>query len=132
MNDGDEIVPKEQSLFPLTAQDILEGAFDNLDERQARDVSKKAADEALRLEVQKRAAQQRSGSAQEEIRNVIDNANLLDQRGGDYQIDSTFETATGTTNVKIAKSRSVTMIVIITIAGLLLLAILMAVVLTRS
>lgn len=40
------------------------------------------------------------------MRNVIENANLLDRRGGDFKINSTFETASGTTNVEIQKSKS--------------------------
>ena len=33
-------------------------------------------------------------------------ANLLDEKVGDYKINSTFETATGTTNVEIRKSKT--------------------------
>jgi hypothetical protein len=105
-DDDDELVPQKQSLFPVTAEDIVDNALQNLDENQAREVSKKAADEIVRLAVEKRKAEYRTDRAQEEMRNLIDNANLLDQRVGDYKINSTFETATGTTSVEIKKSRA--------------------------
>jgi hypothetical protein len=119
-DDSEDLVPTGQPLFPLKAEDIIDNAFQNLDPRQAREVSKKAADEALRLEVERRKASQRTDSAQQEIRNVIENADLLDQRGGDYKIDSTFETASGTTTVQITRAKSITVMAIAAVAGILL------------
>lgn len=105
-DDKNELVPKKQSLFPLSAEDIVDNALQNLDEAQARRVTEKAADEVVRLAVEKRKAEYRNSAAQEEMNNLIHNANLLDQRVGDYKINSTFETASGTTNVEIRKSKS--------------------------
>jgi len=99
-----ELVPKKQTLFPLSAEDIVDNALQNLDETQARRVTEKAADEVVRLAVEKRKAEYRNSAAQEEMHNLINNANLLDQRVGDYKITSTFETASGTTNVEIRKA----------------------------
>ena len=91
-NEKDELaVPKKQSLFPISAEDIVDNALQALDERQAREVTKKAADEVVRIAIEKRKAEYRNNAAQEEMRNLIDNANLLDQRGGGYKINSTFE-----------------------------------------
>ena len=99
-----ELVPKKQSLFPVTPDDIVDNALQNLDEKQARQVTQKAADEVVRIAIEKRLAEYRNDSAREEMRNVVENANLLDERGGDYKINSTFETASGTTNVEIQSS----------------------------
>ncbi|PYS98654.1 MAG: hypothetical protein DMF63_14785 [Acidobacteria bacterium] len=99
-----ELIPKKQSLFPVSADDIVDNALQSLDETQARRVTEKAADEIVRLAVEKRKAEYRNSAAQEEMRNLINNANLLDQQVSDYKIDSTFETASGTTNVEIRKS----------------------------
>jgi hypothetical protein len=99
-----ELVPKKQSLFPITPEDIVDNALQSLNETQARRVTEKAADEIVRLAVEKRKAEYRNTAAQEEMQNLINNANLLDQRVGDYKINSTFETASGTTNVEIRKS----------------------------
>ena len=121
-DEGEELAPKEQSLFPLKAEDILENAFQNLDPSQAKAVSKKAADELVRLEVEKRLAEHRSESARDEIRNVIESANMLDQRGGDYKISSSFETATGTTNVEINRSKTSSTLILVVIAGVVFLA----------
>lgn len=107
MDDNDEdLVPQKQSLFPVSADDIVDNALQSLDESQAREVTKKAADELVRIAVEKRKAEYRTDAAQQEMTNLINNANLLDQKVGDYQINSTFETATGTTSVQIKKSRS--------------------------
>ena len=105
-DDNEDLVPQKQSLFPVSADDIVDNALQSLDESQAREVTKKAADELVRIAVEKRKAEYRTDAAQEEMRNLINNANLLDQKVGDYQINSTFETATGTTSVEIKKSRS--------------------------
>jgi hypothetical protein len=103
-DEKDELVPQKQSLFGLSADDVLDSALQNLDERQAADVTKKAAEEVVRVAVERRRAEHRADAARDEMRALVENANLLDRRGGDYQIDSSFETATGTTKVQIRKS----------------------------
>ncbi len=110
-DEKEELVQRKQSLFGLSADDVLDNALQNLDERQAADVTKKAAEEVVRIAVEKRRAEHRSDAARDEMRALVDNANLLDRRGGDYQIDSAFETATGTTKVQIRKSRTTTLVV---------------------
>lgn len=117
MNDeNDDLVPQKQSLFPLSADDIVDNALQNLDEKQAREVTQKAADEVVRIAVEKRKAEYRSDRAQEEMRNLINNANLLDDKVGDYKINSTFETATGTTSVEIKKSKTNFTLIIVGLA----------------
>ena len=121
-DNNDDLIPQKQSLFPVSAEDIVDNALQNLDEKQAKEVTKKAADELVRIAVEKRKAEYRSDRAQDEMRNLINNANLLDERVSDYKINSTFETATGTTSVEIKKSRSNTIILISAIAIFVLLA----------
>ncbi|MBK9162948.1 MAG: hypothetical protein IPM21_03415 [Acidobacteria bacterium] len=99
-----EVVPKKQSLFPVSAEDIVDNALHNLDEGQAKRVTEKAADEIVRLAVEKRKAEYRNAAAHEEMNNLVRNARLLEQQVGDFKINSTFETASGTTNVEIKKS----------------------------
>ncbi|MBX3244138.1 MAG: hypothetical protein KF685_06745 [Acidobacteria bacterium] len=122
---GLEPIPKKQSLFPLSGEDIVDSALQNLDETQARRVTEKAADEIVRLAVEKRKAEYRNTAAQDEMRNLINNANILDQTVGDYKINSTFETASGTTNVEI-KRASTTPVSIIMVVGIVLLTIVLA------
>ena len=119
------LAPQKQSLFGLSADDVLDNALQNLDERQAADVTKKAAEEVVRVAVEKRRAEHRADAARDEMRALIDNANLLERRGGDYQIDSSFETATGTTKVQIRKSATTRLILA---AAFVLAALLLAVV----
>lgn len=104
-DEKNEIAPRKQSLFPVSAEDIVDSALQNLDEEQARQVTRKAAEEVVKIAVEKRKAEYRHNAAQEEMRNLIENANLLENRGGDYKINSTFETASGTTNVEIRKAK---------------------------
>jgi hypothetical protein len=129
-DDNNELIPQKQSLFPVTAEDIVDNALQSLDEQQAREVTKKAADEIVRIAVEKRKAEYRSDRAQEEMRNLISNANLLDQKVGDYKINSTFETATGTTSVEIKKSKST--FTLIAVGIVLFVILLLAFFLTRS
>ena len=124
-DESTELAPKKQSLFPVSAEDIVDNALQNLDEAQARRVTEKAADEIVRLAVEKRKAEYRNSAAQEEMHNLINNANLLDNKVGDYKINSTFETASGTTNVEIRKSAFSTLHLIL-IAGIVLIAVLAA------
>jgi hypothetical protein len=125
-DEKDELVPQKQSLFGLSADDVLDNALHNLDERQAADVTKKAAEEVVRIAVEKRRAEHRADAARDEMRALVENANLLDRRGGDYRIDSSFETATGTTKVEIRKSATTRLIVA---AAFVLAALLLAVIL---
>jgi hypothetical protein len=122
------LIPQKQSLFPLTADDIVDNALQSLDEQQAREVTKKAADEVVRIAVEKRKAEYRSDRAQEEMRNLINNANLLDDKVDDYKINSTFETATGTTSVEIKKSKTNTTLVIVGVVLIVLLTLLLVLV----
>src|SRR5215213_6589607 len=124
-DEKEELVPQKQSLFGLSADDVLDNALQNLDERQAADVTKKAAEEVVRVAVEKRRAEHRADAARGEMRALIDNANLLDRRGGDYQINSSFETATGTTEVQIRKSNTTTLVLVVAfVLAALLLAVL--------
>lgn len=125
-NEKKEIVPKKQTLFPLSPDDIVDNALQNLDDSQARRVTEKAADEIVRIAVEKRKAEYRNSAAQEEMRNLINNANLLDKSVDEYKINSTFETASGTTNVEIRKSKLTTANIILIAAGLLI-AVLLAI-----
>lgn len=122
-DDNTEIVPKKQSLFPISPEDIVDNALQNLDESQARRVTEKAADEVVRLAVEKRKAEYRATAARDEMHNLINNARLLDERVSDYRINSTFETASGTTNVEIKKS-SIKSVHLALIAGLVILILL--------
>ena len=124
-DDNEDLVPQKQSLFPVSADDIVDNALQSLDEGQAREVTRKAADEVVKIAVEKRKAEYRSATAQDEMRNLISNANLLDQKVGDYKIKSTFETATGTTSVEIKKSKSTLYIVAAAVFLLLLLILLL-------
>lgn len=132
-NESEELVPQKKSLFPLSPDDIVDNALQNLDEKQVADVTKKVADEVVRIAVEKRKAEYRNNAAQDEMHNLINNANLLDERVGDYKINSTFETASGTTNVEIRKSKLAPFnLIIIAAAGLIVVILLLVFLLLRT
>lgn len=104
-NEEKDLMPrKPASLFPVTAEDIVDNALQNLDEKQAAEVTRKAADEIVRIAIQKRTAEHKNAAAQDEMSNLINNADLLDGKVSNYKINSTFETASGTTSVEIKKT----------------------------
>lgn len=103
--ENNKLVPKKQTLFPITPDDIVDNALRNLDEDQARQAMEKAADEMVDIAIEKRRAQYRNSAAREEMRNVVENANILDQTVSKYKINSTFETASGTTSVEIENTK---------------------------
>ena len=127
-----EIEPKRQTLFPLTPDDIVDNALQNLDEKQARQVTQKAADEIVRMAVEKRKAEYKTSAAQEEMHNLIKNADLLDKSVSNYKINSTFETASGTTNVEIRKSKLTSTNIIAVIIALSVLLLLIVFLVTRN
>jgi len=131
-DENKDLVPKKQTLFPLTPDDIVDNALQNLDENQARRVTQKAADEMVRIAVDKRKAEYKNSAAQEEMRNLINNANLLDKSVDDYKINSTIETASGTTSVEIRKSKFTTKNIIAIALGLAVLILLAFFLLTRN
>ena len=125
-NNNDLVPKKPQSMFAVSADDIVDNALANLDEAQARRVTEKAADEVVRLAVEKRKAEYRTAAAHDEMTNLINNANLLQENVSDFKITSTFETASGTTNVEIRKS-SPPMLYIAVGAGILVVLLLIAI-----
>jgi hypothetical protein len=123
--DGEgELIPQKQSLFPLSPDDIIDNALESLDEKQAAEITKKVADEIVRVAIEKRKAEYRNSAAQEEMGNLINNANLLDASVGDYKIKSTFETASGTTNVEISKTKNNSTYILIA-AGLIVITVIL-------
>ena len=131
-DEGTDLVPKkQQSMFAVSAEDIVDNALANLDEAQARRVTEKAADEIVRLAVEKRKAEYRTAAAHDEMNNLINNANLLEENVSDYKITSTFETASGTTNVEIKKSTPTMLYIAVGAGVLVVVLILTAIVLSR-
>ncbi len=126
-DENNEIAPRKQSLFSLTPNDIVDNALQNLDEKQVREVTQKAADEVVQIAIEKRRAEYRNNAAREEMQNVVENANILDQTVSEYKINSTFETASGTTSVEIknSKSKNQTLIIAVVFVFLMMIAVIL-------
>ena len=127
-----DIVPQKKSLFPLSPDDIIDNALHNLDEKQAAEVTRKVADEVVRIAVEKRKAEYRNNAAQEEMSNLINNSNLLNEQVGDYKINSTFETASGMTSVEIRKPKITSQNMFIIAAGLIAVILLLVFLILRN
>lgn len=127
-----DIVPQKKSLFPLSPDDIIDNALQNLDEKQAAEVTRKVADEVVRIAVEKRKAEYRNTASQEEMQHLINNVNLLNEQVGDYKINSTFETASGTTNIEIRKSKFTPVNIIAITVGLSAIILLLVFLLWRN
>ena len=94
-------------------------------------MTEKATDVIVRIAVKKLKAEHRTAFAQDEMRSLINNANLLDKSVSDYKINSTIETASGTTNVEIRKSKMSNFNILAIIIGVVILLILILFFLTK-
>ena len=114
--------PNTESLFRPTAEELLDNSLENLDEAQARALSKMAAEESVRIAAQKKVSEVKYENARKDIERFIEDANMLDKASGvrDYKMSGTFEGASGTTNIQVSRQRSKTAIVIAVVVGLIL------------
>lgn len=122
MSDDNNVIPKNQSLFKPTIDDVLTNALANLDEQQAKSLHHQAAQEALKLSVNKQHSLQKNENASQSMRDFIHRANELDKgsMGRDYSMQGTYEGASGTTQVTISKQTNMTTIVIMVVIGIIL------------
>lgn len=96
----DKIMPKPQSLFRPTPEDVLNNALENLDQKEAKEINKQAAQEFLKLAVSSKEKSQKVDNAKQDIGNLIDNATKLDRLNTkEYTIQGTYEGASGSTSI---------------------------------
>jgi hypothetical protein len=121
-DNGAELVRQnDSSLFKPTAEDIFDDVFTELDPDQAAQVKAIAAEEAMRLVVEKKRGEIIYANASRDIANFVNNADLMDDRKKDYQMTGEFEGASGTTKIQVGRSWSKTLVVGSLIGILLLL-----------
>lgn len=112
-----------QSLFRPSVSDIMDNALGNLDEQQVRNVSEQATREALRLEVERRQAQNRFENASKDMSNFIDNADLMDRRNRDFEMRGEYETASGKTSIRVSRQKTQTTVIVAVVVFIALLLI---------
>ena len=104
---------QDHSLFRPSVSDIMDNALVNLDEKQVRDVSEQATREALRLEVERRQAENRFENSSKDISNFIDNANLMEKRNRDFEMKGEYESASGMTSIRVSRQKTQTTLIVV-------------------
>jgi hypothetical protein len=112
-DDKVSLAPKNQSLFRPTARDVLDNAFAELDEQQAKSIKEKAAQEALQIEIDRARTGIKFDNASREMDNFIHNAQTLDQSVQEYDLRSTIESASGTTQVHVRRNKTQTRTILV-------------------
>lgn len=116
--------PREEgkSLERQTPSGLLQNALLNLDKEQVKKLSETAAEHALNLELDKVRAERRFENASRDMDSFIDQSSRLERsQASDYSMQAEFESASGRTNVKVAKQSSrVTLAIAVIVAVLLL------------
>ena len=112
-DDKVKIAPKNQSLFNPTARDVLDNAIAELDEHQAKSIKEKAAQEALQIEIDRARTEIKFDNADREMNNLIHNAHVLDQSVQEYDLRSTIQSASGTTQIHVRRNKTQTQIILV-------------------
>jgi hypothetical protein len=98
--------PPEEPLTVGSTGNLLEDAIKNLTPEQRRQISKKATEEALRLQVAAHEAEKRHDHASRDVEEFIDNVHRLDTRASDhttFEAQGEFRGASGVTSVKVKR-----------------------------
>lgn len=110
MSEQDKSKEKNSSLIrknktdDVTPQKIFENAMSSLSEEELSELKKKAAEEAMKLEIERRQKSDKYLMAKEEMRDFSENFDRMSQtKGGklkSVKIEQEFETATGRAQIK--------------------------------
>lgn len=125
-DDANALTPREKSLFKPTIEDSFDSAVSNLDEKQVKEISEQIAKETIRLEVKKRESAQRYVNASNDMDKFIENADRLENRNRDFNMKSTFESASGTTHIEVSRKRTQTIVIVAVVLAVILLILYMA------
>ena len=109
-----------------STENLLNSALQNLTPEQLQQVSLKATEEALNLQVEAARADQRFSNTSREIDQLVDNARRLDANTSNFKISGNYQSASGTTNVEVGKDKSRQWIILAIILGAILILVLMS------
>jgi len=110
-----ELVPEEELQTALVEQQkrgsLLNLALDELSNKQKRQLTQNILNERIRLDVSQAEADQRFGNSTRDMGNTIRAVNSLEQSSkSDYEVKSSFETASGTTDIHVKKNNNTVII----------------------
>jgi hypothetical protein len=89
------------------------------------EVSKRATEEAITLQVEAARADQRFANSTRDMNEFVDRVKALDQMEGEYSETSTFNTASGTTTVNVRKNSTRTLLIVVAALAVLVLLLIM-------
>ena len=124
---GKELVTREQMQSALTLQQsrgsLLNIALDDLTEQQKKQLTQSVLDARLGLDISQAEADQRFGNSTRDMGNTIKAVNSLEQSSkSDYEVKSTFKTASGTTDIHVKKNNNTVIIIVAIVIGVVVLA----------
>jgi hypothetical protein len=120
-----ELVPRDQLQKALALQqsrgNLLNLTLDDLSENQKIELRKKILEEQIGLDVSQAKAEQRFHNSTRDMASTVQAVRNLEQSSkSDYEVRSTFETASGNTNITVKKSNSTVIIVVAIVIGIVL------------
>lgn len=123
---GKELVTKEEIQSALTLQQsrgsLLDIAIDDLSEQQKKQLTKSVLDARLGLDVSQAEADQRFGNSTRDMGNTIQAVNSLEHSSkSDYDVKSSFKTASGTTDIHVKKNNNTVVIIVAIVIGVIVL-----------
>ena len=121
-----ELVPKEELQAALVKQqqrgNLLNLALDDLTEQEKQQLKEQVIKERLRLDVSQADADQRFENSTRDMANTIRAVSSLEQSSkGDYEVKSSFETASGRTDIHVKKRTNIMIIVVAIVIGIIIL-----------
>ena len=128
-SDRHALVRREDLDAALSAQqrqgNLLDLTLEKLDTKQQALILAEAAKAKLRLDVSRKEADQRFFDSTRDMATTVRAVEALEKStGSDYEIRSTFETASGTTDLKVKKSNNLLIVVIAIVLGVVVIALL--------
>jgi hypothetical protein len=124
-NENDKLLPQVRSGGELikrpTTGSLLNTSLEKLPEEQQRKFADKVADAKLELGISAEKAEQLHYDSSREMAKTIRAAEALERTvGSDYEIKSTFDTASGRTDIRIKKNNNTVIIVIAVVIGIII------------
>lgn len=122
---GRELVPRDQLQKALTLQQsrgkLLNLTLDELSENQKIELRKKIFEEQIGLDVSQAKADQRFHNSSRDMASTVQAVRSLEQSSkSDYEVRSSFETASGNTNITVKKNNNTVIIVVAIVIGIVL------------
>lgn len=120
-----DLIPREQLEKALALQQsrgqLLNLTLNQLSENQVQELRKKILEEQIGLEVSQAKADQRFLNSSRDMASTIQAVRSLEQSSkSDYEVRSSFETASGNTNITVKKNNNTVIIVVAVVVGIIL------------